>query len=248
MKKLLCMLMAVLICAGSASAVGALYARRAFSNDSGAPLWLENYDVSVKVTDQIAVTHVDQTFKNETTRRLEGVFVFPLPENAVITELALWINGQRVVAKVMSSDTAQADYNQIVRRSIDPALLQDMGNNIFKLSVYPIAAAGNLMCERRIEITYAELLPYDAAQVDVHVLHENGQPLSETGDPCLPHLRSDRAEQDPVPGFAVAWRHGPACHHQAYRLSLHRDVRRRERVFPERPEAGVYARRSPITR
>lgn len=165
MKKLLCVLMAVLVCAGSASAVGALYARRAFSNDSGVPLWLENYDVSVKVTDQIAVTHVDQTFKNETNQTMEGVFVFPLPENAVITELALWINGQRVVAKVMSSDTAQQIYNQIVSRSIDPALLQDMGNNIFKLSVYPIAAVGNLMCERRIEVTYAELLPYDAAQV-----------------------------------------------------------------------------------
>jgi|WetSurMetagenome_2_1015567.scaffolds.fasta_scaffold00392_10 Ca-activated chloride channel homolog len=165
MKKMLCVMMAVLVCAGSASAVGALYARRAFSNDSGVPLWLETYDVSVKVTDQIAVTHVDQTFKNETNQTLEGVFVFPLPENAVVTELALWINGQRVVAKVMSSDTAQQIYNQIVRRSIDPALLQDMGNNIFKLSVYPISPVGNPMCERRIEITYAELLPYDAAQV-----------------------------------------------------------------------------------
>jgi Ca-activated chloride channel family protein len=165
MKKLFCIILAVLVCSTSSFAVGALYARRALSNDAGVPLWLENYDVSVKITDQIAVTHVDQMFKNETSQRLEGIFVFPLPENAVITELALWINGVRVVAKVMDSDTAKMKYDSIVRRSIDPALLQDMGNNVFKLSVFPIDPVGYPMCERRIEITYAELLPYDAASV-----------------------------------------------------------------------------------
>lgn len=165
MKKLLCAVLAVLLCYGSSSAVGALYARRAMSNDSGVPLWLEYYDANAKVTDQIAVTHVDQTFKNTTSQTLEGVFIFPLPENAVITELAQWINGVRVVAKVMSTDTAIMQYNSIVRRSIDPSLLQDMGNNVFKLSVYPITAVGTQMCEQRIEVTYVELLPYDNSRV-----------------------------------------------------------------------------------
>jgi Ca-activated chloride channel family protein len=166
MKKLFCIMLAVLVCCTSSFAVGALYARRALSNDAGVPLWLKNFDVDVKITDQIAVTHVDQIFRNESSSRMEGVFVFPLPENAVITELALWINGVRVVAKVMDSDTAKMKYDSIVRRSIDPALLQDMGNNVFKLSVFPIDPVGSLMCERRIEITYAELLPYDAARVE----------------------------------------------------------------------------------
>ncbi len=166
MKKLMCLVLVLLAFASSTHAVGALYARRALSNDSGTALWLEKYNADVKITDQIAVTHVDQTFKNETSNRLEGVFVFPLPDNAVITELALWINGQRVVAKVMDSDTASMKYDSIVRRSIDPALLQDMGNNVFKLSVFPIDPVGSPMCERRIEITYAELLPYDAASVE----------------------------------------------------------------------------------
>jgi Ca-activated chloride channel family protein len=146
--------------------VGALYARRPLSNEAGVPLWLKKYDVDVKITDQIAVTHVDQTFQNETNTRLEGIFVFPLPDNAVVTELALWINGQRVVAKVMDSDTARATYDNIVRRSIDPALMEYLGKNIFKLSVFPIDPTGSVMSERRIEITYAELLPYDAARVE----------------------------------------------------------------------------------
>jgi Ca-activated chloride channel family protein len=155
----------VVVFADASYAVGALYARRAGSQDSSYALWLERYDATVTITDQMAVTHVDQTFKNESSTRLEGIFIFPLPENAIVTELALWINGVRTVAQVMESDTARAVYNGIVRRSIDPALLEYLGNNVFKLSVFPIDPVGSLMCERRIEITYAELLPYDAANI-----------------------------------------------------------------------------------
>lgn len=150
----------------STFAIGALFARQAGSSGDSKPLWLKSYQASVKITDQIAVTHVDQTFKNESMMRMEGIFIFPLPDNAVVTELALWINGQRVVGSVMESDTARAVYQNIVRRSIDPALLEYLGNNIFKLSVFPIEANGSPMSERRIEITYAELLSITANLVE----------------------------------------------------------------------------------
>jgi Ca-activated chloride channel family protein len=154
----------VMIHAGATFAIGALYAHRALSNDTYLPLWLSTYDATTTITDQMAVTHVDQTFVNETGQRLEGIFLFPLPENAIVTELALWQDGVRTVAKTMESDTAQAIYNGAVRRSIDPALLEYMGNNLFKLSVFPIEASG-VNSQRRIEITYAELLPYSAGTI-----------------------------------------------------------------------------------
>jgi Vault protein inter-alpha-trypsin./von Willebrand factor type A domain. len=166
MKRTACV--ALLLCAlcSSTFAIGALYARQAGSSNDSKPLWLESYQATVKITDQIAVTHVDQTFKNESAVRMEGIFIFPLPDNAIVTELALWINGQRVVGSVMESDTARSVYQNTVRRSIDPALLEYLGNNIFKLSVFPIEANGNAMSERRIEITYAELLPLSTNQVE----------------------------------------------------------------------------------
>jgi Ca-activated chloride channel homolog len=167
MKRIVCLaLFTALLCNSGAFALGALYARRPLSTETSTPLWLEKYDASVTITDQIAVTHVDQTFKNETSNRLEGVFIFPLPDNAVVTELALWINGVRQVAKIMGAASADSAYQAIVRRSIDPALLQYMGKNVFKLQVFPIEANGNTMSERRIEITYAELLPYRLQEVD----------------------------------------------------------------------------------
>jgi len=149
----------------SVFAVGALYARRPLTSETGKPLWLKTYDAKVSITDQIAVTHIDQVFKNETAQRLEGIFVFPLPEGAVVTELALWINGVRVVGDVMEKDTARAVYESIVRKSIDPALLEYLGDNVFRVSVFPIEANGSAMSERRIELTYAELLPFANGEV-----------------------------------------------------------------------------------
>jgi Ca-activated chloride channel family protein len=161
MKRYAVIVLTLLMASQSCFALGALYARRAGSNSTGTPLWLKSYDATVTITDQMAVTHVDHVFKNESSSRMEGVFVFPLPENAIVTELALWINGKRVVGDVMEKDTARAVYNSIVRRQIDPALLEYMGENVFKLSVFPIERNGRAMSERRIEITYAELLPYE---------------------------------------------------------------------------------------
>lgn len=165
-KILLTALTAVLLISDLCFAVGALYARRARSTDDSFPLWLKTYDSDVTITDQMAVTHIDHVFKNETSMQLEGLFIFPLPKNAIVTELALWINGVRVVGEVYESDTARAIYESIVRRRIDPALLEYLGDNVFKLSVFPIEPNGNAMSERRIEITYAELLPYEGGNIE----------------------------------------------------------------------------------
>jgi len=181
MRKLMLLCAALCVWAQSVGAVGALYARLPNSADQGRPLWLKSYDATVTITDQMAVTHVDQTFKNESSSRLEGVFVFPLPKNAVVTELALWINGIRVVGDVMEKDTARAIYQSIVRRMMDPALLEYMGDNVFKLSVFPIEPSYSAMSERRIEITYAELLPYESGNVDyrffMKTLNMSAKPL-----------------------------------------------------------------------
>jgi Ca-activated chloride channel family protein len=155
----------VLVCAGGSFAIGALYAHRALSNDPYLPLWLSTYDAATTITDQMSVTHVDQSFVNQTGQRCEGILLFPLPQDAIITELALWEDGIRKVGKTMESDTARSIYTTTVRKSIDPALLEYMGNNLFKLSVFPIEATG-INSTRRIEITYAELLPYAAGIIE----------------------------------------------------------------------------------
>src|SRR5687767_12196315 len=144
------------------SATGALFVRPLNSQATFTTMSIRTYDADVAIQDQIAVTHVDQTFYNASDARVEATYIFPLPDGAVITELIYWFNGKRYVANLRERKEAQQQYNDKVRRLIDPALLQELGDNIFKLNIAPIDPRS----EVRFEITYAELLPYDFGFVD----------------------------------------------------------------------------------
>jgi Ca-activated chloride channel family protein len=149
-----------------ASATGALFVRPLASQQTFTAISIRAYDARVEIQDQIAVTHVDQRFFNTLSSRVESTFIFPLPEGAVITELIYWFNGRKYIASLRERQEAQKQYNDKVRRAIDPALLTYLGDNIFKLNIAPIDAKS----EVRFEITYAELLPYDFGNVDYRFL------------------------------------------------------------------------------
>jgi uncharacterized protein YegL len=158
-------LIAVFLVQQTCFAIGALYARRPNTQEQMSPLWIKSYDAEVTINGQMAVTHITQIFKNESNMRLEGICIFPLPSNAVVTEMALWENGVRMLGKVMETQQAQQIYQSFVNQQIDPALMQYIGKNVYKLSIFPINPAGQTDSERKVEITYAELLPYDAGNI-----------------------------------------------------------------------------------
>ena len=145
-----------------AFATGALFVRPLRSTEIYTTVSIKTYDASVNIQDRIAVTHVDQVFVNETSATVEATYIFPLPEGAVISELVYWFNGQRFVASVRERREAQQAYDQRIRQYIDPALLQYLGDNLFKLNIAPV----NPLSDVRFEITYVELLSYDFGAVD----------------------------------------------------------------------------------
>ncbi|MGE5351203.1 MAG: VIT domain-containing protein [Acidobacteriota bacterium] len=143
-------------------AVGALFARPRFSTQEYSKMWIKKVDVKVDIQEQISVTHVDQTFYNELNSSVETVFIFPLPENATVSQLVYWVNGQRFEAEIRERAQAVNDYNQHLRQWLDPALLEYLGNNLFRLSIVPV----NALSEVRTEITYVEPLKYDFGVVN----------------------------------------------------------------------------------
>ena len=60
------------------------------------PLSLASHTVSFEIQDHGAVTHVTQEFDNPTGQMLEATYYFPMPEGAVTTDFALWMNGERI--------------------------------------------------------------------------------------------------------------------------------------------------------
>ncbi len=115
------------------------------------------HHVKVEIEDQVCTTYVDQVFVNDSRREMEGTYLFPLPPGAVVTEFVLIADGKEIEARLLDKDEAQRIYEEIVRKRKDPALLTYAGNNAYQAKIYPIPPKG----ERRVELRYSEVLPYD---------------------------------------------------------------------------------------
>jgi Ca-activated chloride channel family protein len=125
------------------------------------PLRVKSIRFTAKITDQVAVTHVEQVFENDTPFLLEGVYFFPLPDNVSITEFAMWDGDKRLVGEARPRDEARRIYNDIVRSRRDPALLEYAGKNLFQASVFPIQPHS----DKKIELTYSQVLRNEGGTV-----------------------------------------------------------------------------------
>ena len=117
-------------------------------------LEIRYHHVTVTIDDQIATTHVDQVFYNPNDWDVEGVYVFPIPVDATISDFILWMDGKPVQGEVLDADQARQTYEEIISTLRDPALLEYADMGALKASVFPIPPLN----ERRIELEYTQAL------------------------------------------------------------------------------------------
>jgi Ca-activated chloride channel family protein len=111
--------------------------------------------VTVTIQDQLAVTRVDQAFRNDSGATVEGMYIFPLPPDSSVTRFSLWVGGEKVDGKVLTAEEARAIYEDIVRRQRDPALLEYIDRSAVQARIFPIAPGET----RQIELEYTQTLP-----------------------------------------------------------------------------------------
>ena len=117
-------------------------------------LELREYKVDVVVEDGIARTTIDQTFFNQLPWQIEGTFYFPLPPDASLSRLAMYVSGKLNEGGMVDRQYGRMVYESIVYRRRDPALLEMMEGNVFKMRVFPIFGRQ----EKRIIISYTQTL------------------------------------------------------------------------------------------
>ena len=115
---------------------------------------VKSINLDTKINGQVATTHVEQVFRNDTQWTLEGTYFFPIPETASIVEFAIWENGKKLVGEVRSREEARRIYDEIVRRQRDPGLLEYAGKDLFQASIFPIPANS----DKKLELTYTQVL------------------------------------------------------------------------------------------
>ncbi|WP_165069033.1 VIT domain-containing protein [Paludisphaera rhizosphaerae] len=118
--------------------------------------------VDARIRDQAAEVQVAQTFYNPGSTELEAEYLFPIPEDAVVENLVLMVDGKELPGRLMNKDEARRIYEEIVRGKRDPALLEYMGRGLYRTSVFPIPAGA----ERKVLMRYTQLCRRDRDVVE----------------------------------------------------------------------------------
>ncbi|MGH7173353.1 MAG: VIT domain-containing protein, partial [Gemmataceae bacterium] len=139
------------------------------------PLAMLNHKVKIAIDDQLAVTNVEQTFRNHTDRNLEATYIFPVPPGASVNRFSMWVNGKETKGELVEAKKAAQIYTSIVRRTKDPALLEYMGNNLLRLRVFPILPHA----DQKVALRFTSVASKEGKLVEyVYPLKTNGKATS----------------------------------------------------------------------
>ncbi|MEP6902798.1 MAG: VIT and VWA domain-containing protein [Actinomycetota bacterium] len=121
-------------------------------------LSIQSMEINICIDNQTANVKVMQIYENHTAQTLEGKYVFALPEQASVSDFAVWDGATRIPGVMMEKRRANEIYGAIKQQQIDPGILQkddeSNGKTVFSAKVFPIPPFGT----KRIEIEYTQTL------------------------------------------------------------------------------------------
>jgi len=117
-------------------------------------------DVEMKVSGMVVRSKVVQTFKNPDDFWVEGVYVFPLPENAAVDHMRMKIGERIVEGEIKEREAAKKTYAKAKREGKKAALMDQERPNVFTNSVANIGPNESVT----IEIEYQQTVQYEQQQ------------------------------------------------------------------------------------
>jgi len=136
------------------------------------PLALVTHHVTVAIDDQVAVTTVEQTFRNHTDRNLEATYLFPVPKGANVNKFTMWVEGKETQGELLDAKKASDVYTSYVRRTQDPGLLEYLGNSLMKLRVFPIPPKS----DQKVKISFTSVAQQDGGVIEyIYPLKTDGK-------------------------------------------------------------------------
>lgn len=128
------------------------------TNGNASDVFIKSHHVSVVINNGFAKTEVDQIFGNNSDIDLEAVYTFPIPKQASLSEVSLWIDGQEVIGEVLEKKKARQVYEDQVSKGNDTAIAEKNDYMTFDVAVYPVRAGD----ETRIRLVYYQPLEIDS--------------------------------------------------------------------------------------
>ena len=145
--------------AGSLSAQGAGLIKPVGSKDA-AGAFIKSHDVDVVINNGFAQTTVDQIFGNDSDNDYEAIYSFPVPKQASLSEISLWIGGQEVIGEVIEKERARKIYEEQVAKGNDTALAEKKDYKTFDINIGRVRAG---------EDTRVRLVYYQPMEIDLNI-------------------------------------------------------------------------------
>jgi Ca-activated chloride channel family protein len=141
-------------------------------------------NVTTTISGLIARTTVSQTFHNPSSAWAEGIYVFPLPEQAAVDHLRMRI-GERVIEGIIQERAeAKKTYEQAKHKGQRASLLEQERPNVFTASVANLAPREPII----VDIEYQDTVRYDQGRFSLRFpmvvgpRYIPGTPLSPPGE------------------------------------------------------------------
>ncbi len=118
---------------------------------------LLNTDVNISVNGLVARVSVMQEFRNDGSEWVEGVYVFPLPDEAAVDQMRLYIGDRFIEGEIREKEQAKKEYEQAKLAGKKTSLVEQQRANLFTTSVANIGPGEAVI----VEIEYLEDIRYD---------------------------------------------------------------------------------------
>jgi Ca-activated chloride channel family protein len=129
--------------------------------DPWAPAPTLSTEVRYRVSGLVARATVTQSFRNGTDTFVEGVYVFPLPEQAAVDHLRMRVGDRIIEGQIREREAARKEYRQAAESGRRASLVEQQRPNIFTSRVANLAPGEVL----DVEIEFQQMLRFDEGEV-----------------------------------------------------------------------------------
>ena len=114
--------------------------------------------VRITVDGMVATATVDQVFTNDNDEPIEAIYVFPLPDQAAVSDMQMLVNDRLIQSEVAERNTAKKKYEQAKKEGKRASLTEQERPNIFTNSVANILPGDTII----VRLQYVDHVDYSS--------------------------------------------------------------------------------------
>jgi Ca-activated chloride channel family protein len=119
----------------------------------GTPLAMLDSKIAIVVRGPIVEATITQRFRNDADRAVEATYIFPLPDDAAVSAMAMSYGARTIHAAIEPRADAQRRYEQAIAAGVGAALLDQERPDVFTQTVSAIPARGTVEVTIRFDAT-----------------------------------------------------------------------------------------------